>query len=345
MKTIAKDKLYWICQFGGWMVFISMELIGYMMIDGFKGTLLLNAVLNFFLGIGITHLYRLFLIKTGWLQLPLYKLIPRGILAVIVMAIILTAINIPLDRYTYPIFQQIQINAAFLMMYFFNLSKFVLLWALTYHLFQYWERSLMAEKEKYQLQAVARENAYTNLKNQLNPHFLFNSLNSIRTLVDVDPELSKTAINQLSGLLRSSLHTGKQRTITLRQELQTVTDYLAIERIRFDSRLNWEYQIDENTFDYQVPPMMLQTLVENAVKHGISNLKQGGLIRLKGNVFNNMLTLQLFNSGQYNPQPGHQGVGLANTAERLAILYDERASISIKNLNTEFVLTEIILPV
>lgn len=344
MKTIAKDKLYWICQIGGWFVFIGIEFVGYLTIDGYRSTLVLNAIFNFFLGIGITHTYRSFLIRTGWLSLPLYKLIPRGIIAVIIMASILTAINIPLDRYTYPIFQKIEINMGFLLAYFFNLSKFVLLWALTYHLFQYWERSLLAEKEKYQLQASAKENAYINLKNQLNPHFLFNSLNSIRTLVDADPQLAKSAINQLSGLLRSSLQTGKQKTIALKEELQTVNDYLAIEKIRFDSRLQFECVVDHDVMEAQVPPMMLQTLTENAVKHGISNLKQGGVIKLSAHKSNGLLMIQLINSGQYNPAPSHQGVGLINTKERLKILFDDLASIEIKNLNNEFVEALIKIP-
>lgn len=344
MKPIAKEKLYWICQFGGWLTFLSIELIGYLMIDGFRASLLLNASVNFVLGIGITHLYRLFVIKAGWLNLPLYKIIPRGILAVVVMASVLTAINIPLDRYTYPIFQQLEINVGSVMGYFFNLSKFVLLWTLTYHLFQIWERSLVAEKEKYHLQAVARENAYLNLKNQLNPHFLFNSLNSIRTLVDTDPKLAKSAINQLSGLLRSSLHSNKSKTIPLRQELQTVEDYLHIESIRFDERLHWQKQVPEELMDCQVPPMMLQTLVENAVKHGISNLKHGGKIYLTANAEHEKLVITLFNTGSYEPKLGHEGVGLENTRERLKLLYEDAASLEIQNIPNEQVKTTIILP-
>lgn len=345
MKTIAKEKLYWFCQLGGWLMFTGMELTSYLMLYGYRKALLLNVVINFFLGIGITHLYRLFLIRTGWLSMPLYKIIPRGLIAVIVMSCVLTAINIPLDRYTYPVFQQVEITVAFFMGYFFNLSKFVLLWALTYHLFQYWERSLLAEKEKYQLQATVKENAYLNLKNQLNPHFLFNSLNSIRTLVDADPNLAKTAINQLSGLLRSSLHTGKQKTIPLKDELQTVKDYLAIEKIRFDERLRWNFDIDENAYECHVPPMMLQTLVENAVKHGISNLKSGGEIKIEVHKNAVLLHVTITNSGQYTPKKNHEGVGLENTRERLKLLYDDNATLEISNNGGQHVITRINLPI
>lgn len=344
MKSIAKNKLYWICQIGGWFIFIAMELTSYVRIDGFKNALLVNALVNFILGIAVTHFYRLFAIKQGWLNYPLYKLIPRVIFSVFVMVSILTAINIPLDRYTYPIFQQLDITVGFLMGYFFNLSKFVLLWTLTYHLFQYWERSLLIEKEKYQLEAAAKENAYINLKNQLNPHFLFNSLNSIRTLVDADPKLAKNAINQLSSLLRSSLQTGKHKTITLNNELETVKHYLTIEHIRFDERLQFNLNVQLNVLDCQVPPMMLQTLVENCVKHGISNLKNGGQILLDAQQLNNNLVITITNSGQYKPKYNHEGVGIANTRERLKILYDDKAELTIANKNDFEVETKIIIP-
>ena len=344
MKSIAKNKLYWICQIGGWFIFIAMELTSYVRIDGFKSALLINALVNFVLGISVTHFYRLFAIRQGWLNFPLYKILPRVFVSVLAMVSILTAINLPLDRYTYPIFQQLDITFGFLMGYFLNLSKFILLWTLTYHLFQYWERSLIAEKEKYQLQAAAKENAYLNLKNQLNPHFLFNSLNSIRTLVDADPRLAKSAINQLSSLLRSSLQTGKQKTILLKDELQTVKDYLAIEGIRFDDRLKYTFNLSNEALDCHVPPMMLQTLVENCVKHGISNLKNGGEIILEAHILNNELHISITNSGHFIPKHNHEGVGLTNTRERLKILYDEKASITIGNKNSNHVETKITIP-
>jgi LytS/YehU family sensor histidine kinase len=344
LKSIAKNKLYWFCQIGGWFIFIAMELTSYVRIDGFKSALIINALVNFVLGITVTHFYRLFAIKQGWLNYPLYKILPRVIISVFVMVSILTTINIPLDRYTYPIFQQLDITFGFLMGYFLNLSKFILLWTLTYHLFQYWERSLIAEKEKYQLQAAAKENAYLNLKNQLNPHFLFNSLNSIRTLVDADPKLAKSAINQLSSLLRSSLQASKQKTISLKDELQTVKDYLAIEGIRFDERLKYTFHVSDDVLDCHVPPMMLQTLVENCVKHGISSLKHGGDILLEANIENNQLQISIINSGQYLPKHKQEGIGLANTRERLKILYEEKANITIGNKDTNHVETIITIP-
>jgi sensor histidine kinase YesM len=345
MKQIKKEKLYWFCQLGGWFLFTLIEVSNYIGMDGFKATLLLNGFINFALGIIVTHLYRQFLIRTGWLNLPLYKIIPRGILGVVIMSLMLTAINIPLDRLTYPIFESVELDLSIFSSYFFNFSKYILMWTLTYHMFQYWERSLKAERDRYQIEAMLKENQYNNLKTQLNPHFLFNSLNSIRTLVDMNPELSKTAITQLSNLLRSSLQMGKHKTVMLRDELQTVKDYLSIEKIRFDERLTLLFEVDPITETLQVPPMMLQTLAENAIKHGISASKQGGVISIAAFRNNGSLHIEIKNSGFYNPKPDHDGVGVENTRERLKLLYEDKASLEIRNAPSQQVLTEIIIPV
>ncbi len=344
MAAIKKEKLYWICQLGGWFLFTMLEFITYLTIDGFRATLLLNVLVNFILGITLTHAYRIVLIKTGWLNLPLYKLIPRGIMAVVIMSILMASVNIPLDRYTYPIFEQIPFSFGFIFGYVFNLSKYVLLWSLTYHLFQYWERLLEAEKERYRLQAAMKENAFHNLKTQLNPHFLFNSLNSIRTLIDINPVTAKSAVNQLSGLLRSSLYNGKQKTISLKDEMQTVYDYLAIESIRFDERLVTEFNIDKEALDCEVPPMMLQTLIENGVKHGISKSKNGGSIVLEIHKNNKVLHIDIFNTGHFSPNEKSVGLGIENTVERLKILYDEKATFSIRNTTDNKVQTHIDIP-
>lgn len=345
MKTIRKEKLYWICQLGGWLLFTLLELSTYIGIDGLSWKLITNAIVNFMLGIAFTHLYRMFLVRSGWLTLPLYQIIPRGMVGVVLMSSLLTVINIWLDRFTYPVLQNVPVDAGTFLGYFFNLSKYVLLWSLTYHLFQYWERSLKAERDRYQIEAVLKENQYNNLKTQLNPHFLFNSLNSIRTLVDMDPVLAKTAITQLSGLLRSALHMGKHKTVSLLDELQTVKDYLAIESIRFDDRLKISFDIDTEAEQCNVPPMMLQTLTENAVKHGISTLKNGGKIDIEAHRYNGTLQLKITNTGYYLPKGDEDGVGIENTVERLKILYDDKATFSIKNAESNQVVTEITIPV
>ncbi len=341
---MKKNTLYWICQIGGWFFFILLEFIGYGNLFGFNQLLVLNVLVNFISGVILTHLYRLFIIKTSWINLPLASLIPRAILGISVISFIMTLLNLYLDRYTVPLMSQLSIDAILIFNYLFNWSKYILLWALVYHLFQYWERSLEAEKVKYQLQATLKENQYQNLKTQLNPHFLFNSLNSIRTLVDINPEISKEAINRLSNLLRSSLQMSKQRTVTLKQEIDTVNDYLAIEKIRFEDRLQITMNLSQDSLDAQIPPMMLQTLVENAVKHGISKSKTGGRITINSSCTKSHLHIEITNIGRIEPDTDSGGFGIANTLERLQILYDNRAIFSMENADSNMVITKIDIP-
>jgi hypothetical protein len=103
MNFEKKERLYWLCQLGGWSLFTILELANYMMIDGFYPLLIVNGIVNIFLGIAITHLYRLFLIRSAWLNMPSYKLIPRVAIAVLIMSGVMAGINIPLDWITYPI--------------------------------------------------------------------------------------------------------------------------------------------------------------------------------------------------------------------------------------------------
>ncbi len=344
MNFEKKERLYWLCQFGGWSLFTILELANYMMIDGFYPLLIVNGIVNIFLGIAITHLYRLFLIRSAWLNMPSYKLIPRVAIAVLIMSVVMAGINIPLDWITYPIFRQIEYNPAIVFNYLFNWSKYILLWSLTYHLFQYWERSLQAEKEKYQLIASMRDSAYHNLLAQLNPHFLFNSLNSIRTLVDVDPASAQKAINLLSDLLRNSLKNGKEKTVSLSEELQTVRNYLAIEHIRFDERLKVIEDINQCALDTPIPPFLLQTLVENAVKHGIAKSKSGGTIELSAKCMDDNIQLSIRNTGIYIPPKEINGVGLQNTTERLAMLYATNYRFDIRQLDADTVEVTISLP-
>lgn len=352
---LKKAKIYWYCQFGGWFFFILIELLTYINVFGFTGGLLLNALANWIAGIVLTHFYRLIVIKANWLSLPLPKLIPRGVFMIILISIPLTFLNVFLDFYTLTETDANQtidfskeilskINFSVLPIFFFNLSKYVFLWAIVYHFFVYWEKLLKTETDKFELQAVLKETQYNNLKTQLNPHFLFNSLNGIRTLVDTDPQNAKEAITRLSNLLRGSLKMEKNKTVALGHELNIVSDYLAIEKIRFDDRLLVEMNIAPDTLKTNLPPMMLQTLVENSIKHGINNLKNGGTIKINSIVSGQNTIIQIINSGQYKPKQEILGLGIENTKERLRILFDEKASFSIKNLDIENVLTEIILP-
>jgi LytS/YehU family sensor histidine kinase len=209
----------------------------------------------------------------------------------------------------------------------------------TYHYFERYNKSL-----KYEASMIEIE--LNNLRSQLNPHFIFNALNSIRALVDENPSKSKQAINQLSNILRKSLSPDKQGLTKFDDEMKIVKDYLGLETIRFEERLKTEFVIHPDSHQYLVPPLMIQTLVENGIKHGISKLKEGGIIQLKTTVEAENLRIQIRNSGHLvnGVRRSKGGLGIRNTIQRLKLIYGNRTSFRIANENNNFVLTEIIIP-
>jgi len=136
----------------------------------------------------------------------------------------------------------------------------------------------------------------------------------------------------------------QHETITLEQELNIVKDYLALELIRFEDRLNVTYSIDEEALDHQVPPMMLQTLVENAIKHGIGKTVNKGEISIQANETNGQLVLSVINSGLLEIKQHHDGFGLQSTSNRLNLIFGDAASFSIVQLNKDMVEAKVIIP-
>ena len=187
------------------------------------------------------------------------------------------------------------------------------------------------EKE-VRLQLALREAELRALEAQVNPHFLFNCLNSIRALVLENPALAQDMLTRLANILRFNLHRDLMHTIPLAVELEAVGDYLALEKVRFEERLRVQFAIDPAASEAAVPPMLLQTLVENALKHGIAHLPEGGDLIIRASLEGDTVRVEVENTGQVALSKGDGNqVGLANTRERLRILYGERARLELNN--------------
>ncbi|KFN48983.1 sensor histidine kinase [Arenimonas composti] len=167
------------------------------------------------------------------------------------------------------------------------------------------------------------------LRLQLQPHFLFNTLNALAELVHVDPARAEAMLLRLSGLLRRALDDGERQRVSLREELDFLDDYLAIQHDLFGDRLRVERAIEPAALNVAVPPMLLQPLVENALRHGLAPRPAGGTLRLAATVVGARLHLVVADDGAGATPPLREGVGLANTRARLASEYGDRAGLTV----------------
>jgi len=213
-----------------------------------------------------------------------------------------------------------------------DIGLFIVPWVLIYYFYHYIEKSRKQQWDTLKLEALVKELELKTIKSHINPHFIFNALNSIRALIDENPLRARTAITELSNILRSSMQAEKLETVTFEKELSIVKDYLALECIRFEERLKIEYSIDEETLDQPVPPMMLQTLVENAIKHGIGKQVNGGVIKVISDFRNHYHELIIQNTGNLNGQLNGDGFGLSSTRNRLQLLFGEKANFEIRQI-------------
>lgn len=346
---MSKNSLYWICQIIGWgshaffNIFILLSIFDWETLS-FKP--FLSFFWTFLISILLTHYYRHFIKKNQWIKLNYLKLIPKVLIASFLISLVSF-----LFQYTFTYFLNLSDsrNNFELEEFFFtamiSTSGLIIVhfgWSLIYFLYHYIEQ----QKQSLKDEAALKDFELNKLKSQLNPHFIFNALNSIRALVDEDPSKCKQAINQLSNILRNSLIMDRQKLIPFSEELKAVTDYLALETIRFEERLNSEIKIHPETFTFKVPPLMIQTLIENGIKHGISKLKEGGVIKLETEVNQHSeLIIRIRNSGAFKAsEKNAQGQGLMNTKRRLKLLYGNAARFNIRNETENTVLTELRIP-
>jgi len=188
------------------------------------------------------------------------------------------------------------------------------------------ESSKESESREHEARTLAREAEIRALKAQINPHFLFNSLNSIAALATVDGVRARDMCIKLSDFLRNTLSLGEKRSISLGDELALAQAYLAVEKVRFGSRLRIELKTDSGCDDCVVPPLFLQPLVENAVKHGIAGLVDGGTIRLEAHCENGWLQVTVQNEFDPDaPAARRHGLGLQNVRNRLRAVYENQA--------------------
>lgn len=190
-----------------------------------------------------------------------------------------------------------------------------------------------------ELLANLKESQLNTLKGQINPHFMFNSLNNIRGLMLEDVDKARSMLSSLSETLRYSLTKSEVNSIALEDELDMIENYVEISKIQFENRLQFETNIDKASLSIQIPPMIVQMLVENAIKHGISNLKEGGKVSLTTQIKDHQLLIEVANSGTLVHSKNSTQLGLINIKKRLELLYGEAASFNIEEIKNRVIAT------
>ena len=339
---MKKTTIYWIFQIVGWSFYAILNLILFALADGEIGDQqIIGQIFLTIYFILSTHVYRNRIIKWGWLRILSPRLIPKIILSIVLLSLICFAFELILN-YSLGIKVAPDDLLGWIVSQFFGNLILYFLWSLVYFFYHYFENY----RSTLKYQARMNEIQLNKLKSQLNPHFIFNGLNSIRALIDENPQKAKLAVTQLSNILRNSLGMNEKKLVKFDEELRTVKDYLDLENVRYEERLQTVLNIHPESSRFSVPPLMVQTLVENGIKHGISNLVEGGLLQLTTDVDNGKLRIEIKNSGQYqNNRNGRgSGYGIANTVQRLKLLYGDHAKFKIFNLDDSFVVTEVVIP-
>lgn len=325
----------------GWTLLIMSEFVLYSMEFGFSAVVFLWGLINIALGIVLTNVYRLVIRRWNWSALPLPQLAFRVVVSVLILGLVMTIVNLPLDKELYA--ENLFNRPLLFWGYLSTWCKNLLAWILSYTVYHYVEQNRLTELEKIMLKTSMREAEAKVLRSQLNPHFTFNALNSIRALVKENPGRAQQSITQLSNILRNSLLADRRKTVDLRDELKTVADYLELEKVRYEERLSYTIDYEPSAIYWQVPPMMLQTLVENGIKHGVSKEVKGGFLHVSAELRENSLVIMIRNTGNLEKTES-EGVGLLNTTERLSILYGKEAGFRIFQEAAGVVCAEVKIP-
>ncbi len=360
--TRAKERLYVVCQLVGWGLFWAIPLFLQRAVANAKTepveprdpvtefAVMIMVVLS---GLLLTHYIRPLMHRWKWKQLAWRAIFPRVFAMSIVLSLLWNGLGY---FYTYGVVgvawtSKLNIWLVFGLSCLNGIGIFAV-WLIFYFFYHVFDRLNRLQVDQLQLAANVKEAELRALKSQVNPHFLFNSLNSLRALIDEDAPRAREAVTRLSNMLRYSLQSGQLETVPFEDELRIVEDYLALEGIRHEARLRVRWEISPEARLVSVPPMLLQTLVENAVKYGISTRREGGEVLILAQRNANVLNIRVTNPGNLAAPSSaaaaragsSTGVGLRNASERLKLLFGSRATLTLHSETPGYVTADVRIP-
>jgi two-component system sensor histidine kinase AlgZ len=321
------DRLYYLCQILGWgsyacLLFAIMAsqgqaLSGVALVAGaWTGT-----------GLACTHIFRTYTKQHPWGAGP--QLAVRLALATVLIAAAIVAAQTATSELYWLYAGRNDPRRSSILLHFIQAEMAAIVWCALYLSVHEVRRRQAVEVEALRLALVAQAAQFHTLRSQLNPHFLFNCLNNLRELIREEPERAERLVTELAELLRYTLQADRVETVPLKEEIHAVRQYLSLEKVRFEERLRLRFEIEPGALGVLVPPMLLQTLAENALKHGIANLPGGGEVAIHAYLKERQLEVVITNPGSLCSRVNATAVGLNNARERLRLIYGAAASLSL----------------
>lgn len=327
--------IYWATQTLAWTLLILVMSLYLYKHNGLNTDQVKVLLLFHLTGISVSHGFRAVILRNGWLEREIGYVFPRlSLVALMLSVVAFLVLAIAHDLFFREYDPMLVPDPLSWSLGIINWTVLLFIWSLGYFAYVYFVRSRREEIRNLRLETANRENQLNTLRAQMNPHFMFNALNGIRALVDEDPVKAKHAITQLSAILRNAMATVRRDVVPLGEEIDIVKAYLELEHMRYEERLRYSFDVPLELERELVPPMLLQTLVENAVRHGIAPLVGGGDLRISAERTGTGLRMIVRNTGLYTPGKAKgSGIGIHNTRQRLAMIYGGQARLDIVNVD------------
>jgi Histidine kinase len=350
---------YWTCQLAGWAVYSVLQLAaGIVALHLAWPRALLEVLLLNGFGLLLSHGLHGYLRKHRWGAIGLRQRWPRIAAASLILALPLAVVapltsiaalqgSATLVQDIHDVMPSLAVSETATLHFlhqWVNWSALFAIWQVLYFAIVSVRYSQQAQLRHSELIRSLQQAELRLLKAQINPHFLFNALNTVRALIADNPQAAQIAVTRFANTLRYALSAGQQETVPLARELEVVRDYLDIEALRLEDRLRVDYDVSEEAGTVRIPTMLLQTLVENAIKHGIGELPGGGHVRVEAVVRDGSLALAVSNSRPAGSGRDEGGTGLRNSAERLRLIFGAGASVALDLSRPDVAVARVRLP-
>lgn len=336
---------YWTFQVLFWGAYVAAGLAIILPRTGAQPAVIGGYALFFFYSIALSHALRQLVRRRDWLALSPGKAAFRLLASAFFLGGLLTGLVLLVQSVWTRANAFVSPPAALISLWV-SVTVTAFIWTAVYVGAAALLRARRARQNAIQLELDMREARLKALEAQIGPHFLFNCLNTLRGLIVENPTVAQDIVTRLANILRHNLSRDADSTEPLSQQIEFTRDYLALESVRFEERLKTKFAVDPGTLTTRVPAMLLQTLVENAIKHGISHLPEGGEVSVSTQLDENgAVLIHVENTGQLADSPaGSTRVGLANLRERLRVLHGAETALTLAATPRGTVLASVRVP-